>query len=123
TTPFIVAAQAEMVPARRASSQAERERRAIEALNAALLLGVDVNASTSDGDTALHVAASKKVNSIIEFLVQHGAAVNARNKKGQTPLAIAMMEPEAPKGIAVIYNRAVNDGSTADLLRKFGGTQ
>jgi ankyrin repeat protein len=123
TIPFIVAAQAESVPARRGLSQAERERRAIEALKAALTLGVDVNASTADGDTALHVAASKKVNSIIEFLVQHGAALNARNKKGQTPLAIAMMEPEPPKGIAVIYSRQVNDASTADLLRKFGGTQ
>jgi hypothetical protein len=63
------------------------------------------------------------VNNIIEFLVQHGAALNARNSKGQTPLAIATMEPEAPKGIAVIYSRPVDDGSTADLLRKLGGTQ
>jgi ankyrin repeat protein len=123
TTPFIVAAQAENVPARRAMTQAERERRAIESLNLALALGVDVNATTDEGDTALHFAASKKVNSIVEFLAQHGAALDAKNKKGQTPLAIATMEPEAPKGIAVIYNRPVNDGSTADLLRRLGGTQ
>ena len=103
--------------------QPERERRAIQALTAAIELGADVNSTTPDGNTALHVAASKRTNSIVEFLVKHGAALHAKNNKGQTPLAIAMAEPDAPKGIAVIYNKAVNDGSTAELLRRLGATE
>ena len=120
---FVVAAQAENVPSRRNVMQPERERRAVQALTAAIELGADVNGTTPDGNTALHIAASRRINSIVEFLVQHGAALHARNNKGQTPLAIAMTEPDAPKGIAVIYNRAVNDGSTAELLRKLGATE
>jgi ankyrin repeat protein len=123
TTPFIVAAQAENVPARRGMMQTERERRAVDALTVAIELGADVNGTTDDGSTALHVAASKRMNGIVEFLVQHGAVLHAKNSKGQTPLAVAMMEPEAPKGIAVIYNRAVNDRSTAELLRRLGATE
>jgi len=103
--------------------QPERERRAVQALTAAIELGADVNSTTPDGNTALHVAASKRTNSIVEFLVKHGAALHAKNNKGQTPLAIAMAEPDAPKGIAVIYNKAVNDGSTAELLRRLGATE
>src|SRR2546422_3462269 len=60
TTPFVVAAQAENVPSRRNGMQPERERRAVQALTAAIELGADVNSTTPDGNTALHIAASKR---------------------------------------------------------------
>jgi ankyrin repeat protein len=123
TTPFMVAAQAESVPSRRGIQQAERERRAVEALEVAVAAGADINGTTDEGDTALHLAASKRLNTVVEYLARGGAVLNAKNKKGQTPLAIASMEPEAPKGIAVIYNRPVDDRSTAELLRKLGATE
>jgi ankyrin repeat protein len=123
TTPLMVAAKAESVPSRRGQSQQEREGRAAAAIALATTLGANINDTTGEGDTVLHIAAAKRSNAIIEFLVRNGAALNVRNNKGQTPLAVALLEPEAPKGIAVIYNRQVNDGSTAALLRKLGATQ
>ena len=121
TTPLIVAAQGENVPSRR-MIQVERERRAVDTLKVAIALGADINEATETGDTALHIAASRRLNIIVQFLAESGAALNAKNKNGQTPLAIALMKPEAPKGIAVIYGRPVDDGSTAELLRKLGAT-
>src|SRR5437879_751693 len=43
-----------------------------------------------DGDTALHGAARReRADSIVQFLVDHGANMNAKNKMGWTPLFIA----------------------------------
>ena len=123
TSPVMVAAKAEPVPSRRGQTQKEREGRAIAAIALAMTLGANINDTTGDGDTVLHIAAAKRSNAIVEFLVRNGAALNVRNNKDQTPLAVALLEPEAPKGIAVIYNRQVNDGSTAALLRELGATQ
>jgi len=53
--------------------QPERERRAVQALTAAIELGADVNSTTPDGNTALRVAASKRTNSIVELLRRLGA--------------------------------------------------
>jgi ankyrin repeat protein len=123
TSPLMVAAKAETVPSRRGQAQKERESRAMAAIALALTFGANINDTTSDGDTVLHIAAAKRSNAIVEFLVQNGAMLNVRNNKDQTPLAVALLEPEAPKGIAVVYSRQVNDGSTAALLRKLGATQ
>jgi uncharacterized protein len=123
TTPLLAAAQADNVPSRRGATSAQRERRAVDALQLVLALGAGINETTDRGDTALHIAATKRLNTVVEFLAHHGAALDARNSRGLTPLAIATMEPEAPKGIAVIYNQPVNDGTTAELLRKLGATQ
>ena len=41
------------------------------------------------GSTALHGAAIRGADSIITFLVEHGARVDARNKLGWTPLTTA----------------------------------
>ena len=123
TTPLMVAAQGESVPARRGTMKADRERQVIDSLRLAIELGADLNATTEQGDTVLHYAVSKKLNTVVQFLVDNGAALNARNGRGQTPLAIAMLKPEPPKGIAVIYNRPVEDGSTAELLRTLGARE
>jgi ankyrin repeat protein len=62
---------------------------AFEAMKLAWQLGSnDVNATTANGDTALHGAALRGSNPIIEFLVEKGAKLDVRNKIGWTPLTI-----------------------------------
>jgi hypothetical protein len=51
-----------------------------------LELGVELDAATSGGQTALHYAASKGNTTILRALLAAGAKVNARDKTGSTPL-------------------------------------
>ena len=69
---------------------AAEERLAREAVAAALELGADVDAANDAGDTALHAAASHGMNSVIELLASRGADLRAENRRGQTPLALAV---------------------------------
>ena len=66
----------------------EAEARACVEL--ALALGGDPNAVDDIGETALHGAAYRGANSIVELLVAHGAATfDIENASGWTPLRIA----------------------------------
>ena len=62
-------------------------------VNAAQLLidaGADVNFPQQPGSfTPLHIAASRKDPALAAFLIQQGAAINARSTDGRTPLAVA----------------------------------
>ena len=69
---------------------AAEERLARQAVAAALALGADVDAANDAGDTALHAAASHGMNSVIELLASRGADLRAENRRGQTPLALAV---------------------------------
>jgi ankyrin repeat protein len=51
--------------------------------NSRTLVGRDV------GDTALHIATADKYPMVVEFLVQAGARLDVKDKRGLTPLAIA----------------------------------
>jgi ankyrin repeat protein len=58
----------------------------------ALLLetGVDVNATTTDGTSALHLAAQSGMDSVVLLLVEHGAKLDAKDKRGRLPVDVAM---------------------------------
>ena len=43
----------------------------------------------TSGDTALHIVVARRDGVWVRFLGQHGANVNARNNKGETPLQLA----------------------------------
>ncbi len=91
------------------------EEEALEAVKICVSLGLDVNAATDKGETALHGAAKRGADSITKYLVEKGANVNARNKRGFTPLDLAM-----GKGG---YNGApgpVHEASAA-IIRQAGG--
>ena len=45
-----------------------------------------MNAANQAGDTALHVAAALGYDTVVQFLAEHGAQLNAKNKRGLTPL-------------------------------------
>jgi ankyrin repeat protein len=64
-----------------------------ETLRAVKLLveqgGVDVNEIDGNGETALHGAAYRGHNSVVQFLADRGAALDVKNRIGWTPLTIA----------------------------------
>ena len=79
-----------------------RDADAIEALKIFLELGGDINKGNQAGDTPLHGAALRGSVAIIEFLVENGADVMAKNWRGWTPLDIAMGQPDQ----RIPYNEA-----------------
>jgi ankyrin repeat protein len=85
-------------------------------------LGADVNATGEHKWTALHGAAYKAVDSVVEYLVQHGAKIDVFDEWGQTPLSIAnAVITVAIKDYYYQSSRVVRK-STADLLLKLGAT-
>jgi ankyrin repeat protein len=67
------------------------ERDAVEAIKLCLTSGLDINATTNTGETALHAAISGRgAESIVRFLVESGADLKAKNKQGRTPLDVAV---------------------------------
>jgi ankyrin repeat protein len=99
---------------------AESERRILAAIGVAADLGVDINAATESGDTALHTAASRRLNSVVQFLAARGAALDMKNKQGQTPLALASASRRNPEGDQAAD---ASGQSTAALLRKLGARE
>jgi ankyrin repeat protein len=98
----------------------ENERVTYEAAVAALDLGADINATTQGGDTALHVAAQQALDSVARLLVEKGANLEAKNKRGLTPLGVAVApRPRNPLQIDGPDRRA----STAAVLRKLGAKE
>ena len=90
TTPLMAAAGLGVhSPGEDAGTEAE----ALAAVKVAVALGGDVNAIDKNGDTAMHGAAYKQFPSVVQYLVDQGAAVdlwNTKNKQGWTPLRIAV---------------------------------
>ena len=68
----------------------EEERLALVAITTALELGADVHATDNAGNTALHAAASHGMDTLVQALVDHGADIRAANRRGQTPMALAV---------------------------------
>ena len=66
------------------------EAEALEAVKLCVSLGLDVNAATDKGETALHGAAHRGADSIAKYLIDNGANVKAHNKRGFTALDLAM---------------------------------
>ena len=67
------------------------ERDAIDAIKLCMESGLDINATTNNGETALHAAISGRgAESIVRFLVENGADLKAKNKQGRTPLEVAV---------------------------------
>jgi uncharacterized protein len=67
------------------------ERDATDAIRLCMDAGLDINATTTTGETALHAAVSGRgAVSIVTFLVESGASLSAKNKQGRTPLEVAV---------------------------------
>jgi ankyrin repeat protein len=66
------------------------EKEAIDSIDLCLKAGVDVNAVDSKGQTALHGAAQKGWNQVVQYLADHRATLDLKDKKGLTPIDAAM---------------------------------
>jgi uncharacterized protein len=78
--------------------------------------GVDVNASTDDGITAIHLAAQAGLDSVVTVLAKAGAQLDVKDKRGRTPVDMAMGVGGRGRagGPPPVYER------TANLLKQLG---
>jgi ankyrin repeat protein len=88
----------------------------LEAARLAVKTGADVNTADEMGNTALHYAAYLRVDSVVQFLVEKGARMDARNKFGETPLWLSELALQFYGG----GTYQILQSSTGDLLRKLG---
>jgi ankyrin repeat protein len=90
STPLMAAAG---LGTRSPGEDAGTESEVLEAVQALLELGADVNAIDKNGETAMHAAAYKNLPKVVKFLAAKGAKIdiwNRDDKFGWTPLAIAV---------------------------------
>jgi ankyrin repeat protein len=110
TTPLLAAATGQ--GARFAGGDERPEADFVEAIKLCVDKGVDVNAVNDRGDTAMHAAAQRGADTIVQFLADHGAKLDMKNKSGRTPLDLAL-------GIGGVANTGgIAHTSTAALIRK-----
>jgi ankyrin repeat protein len=120
-----IAEGAPVAAQRREPDLVELEALTLEAAKVAAELGVDVNVANTDGNTALHAVAARGYDTVVRFLVEHGARLDATNKKGQTPLASAMVGSMAASTGPGRFgrNRPGPKKSTVALLRELGANE
>ena len=89
STPLMAAAG---LGTRSPGEDAGTESEVVEAVQAALELGNDLDAIDNNGETAMHSAAYKNLPKVVQLLADKGAKIsvwNQKNKQGWTPLTIA----------------------------------
>ena len=92
---------------------------------AKLLLNAGANPNAAgSGYTALHIAATRRRDAIVQALADSGATLNVRDHDGLTPLAAALKPPASAKGSGLSddYEYLLKHTGTAQLLRKLGAT-
>jgi ankyrin repeat protein len=118
TTPLMVAAGVGLgaVRGEDPSLLHPNEEGGVEIIKMLLARGADINASNDVGTTALHGAVTRSQGlgngtseKIIQTLADNGIILDAKDKRGRTPLDLAR------SGQGVILNRA-SDSSPAGLL-------
>ncbi|MEO8052903.1 MAG: ankyrin repeat domain-containing protein, partial [Acidobacteriota bacterium] len=111
----------------------EPETQVLEAVKTAFDLSGDVNAANQVGDTALHSSAAWGYDTVVQFLADHGAELNAKNKSGLTALAVLSAPAKRKYQLAAASAGGGDVASedpaqakrlrTAALLRKLGATE
>ena len=98
--------------------QVPTEAGAVAAVELLLDYGVDINAASATGNTALHAAVGRG-DAVVKLLAERGADVNAKTRAGQTALDLAL-------GGGGGGRRGARGGtvreSTAALLRQLMGS-
>jgi uncharacterized protein len=94
-----------------AQTYSESPARWLEAVQLCLGLGFDVNAVNQMGLAAVHGAANRGSDDIIELLARHGARLDLKDKEGRTPITWA-------EGVFLATNSPVAKPSTIALLKR-----
>jgi uncharacterized protein len=86
----------------------------VQAVKLCLERGAPVNASNSLGLTAMHGAANRGWESVIQILADHGAKVDAKDKEGRTPMTFAQgiflaVRPPVAKPEAIALLKKLSD--------------
>jgi ankyrin repeat protein len=92
------------------------EAGALEAVKLLLAQGLDLHRANTRGETALHGAAYRGADSIVEYLVAQGARLDEKTKSGLTVLDYAM-------GKSITIQLPVPHESTVTLIHKLGGRE
>jgi ankyrin repeat protein len=100
---------------RRADMTNDEEDRALKIAENLIKLGADVNAATETGWTALHAAAFLGSDKLVRFLVEKGAAIDAVNGCGRTPISLALADKTDG-----MLDRTLPRVDTAELLIELG---
>ena len=112
TTPLMVAAGLGRYTNDKNLRRGERKPSAEEAVLMLLDAGADVHARNEADFTALHGAALRGLNEVVQTLVDHGADIDARDFRGRTPYRLAQGSKQA------FYFQEFPD--TADFLEDLG---
>jgi len=92
------------------------EADALESVKIFVNVGADVRQRNSREETALHGAADRGADSIVQFLVDRGAELNVKSKQNFTPLDVAM-------GKSSLLQLPVPKPTTVTLLKKLGALE
>jgi ankyrin repeat protein len=91
------------------------EAEALEALKILLDRDGDIEQKNTRGETALHGAASRGADTIVKYLVEHGAKLDVKTGRNFTPLDVAMGKDQ--------FSLPVPHDSTVALIRSLGGVE
>lgn len=83
----------------------------LEAVKLCLEKGADINAANSMGLTPVFGAANRGADTILQFLVEHGARLDVKDKEGRTPMVWA-------EGVFLATNAPERKPSTIALIEK-----
>ncbi len=111
TTPLMAAAGINWVVAQ---TYTESDDSILEAVKLCLELGADINHQNSMGLAAIHGAANRGSDNVIQFLADHGAKLDLKDKEGRTPYVWA-------EGVFLATNAPLAKSSSMVLIKKLLG--
>jgi ankyrin repeat protein len=103
-----------------AKVESDEERVTLETAKLTLALGSDINSVNRNGDSALHLAATQGLVTVVQFLAEYGAALDLKNKRGMTPLGAALQRQRGEGGVQIPDDRRE---AAAALLKKLGAPE
>jgi ankyrin repeat protein len=96
------------------------QKEIIESIKLLQAAGAEVRGSDTQGRTALHGSALWGLTDVVRYLHQHGADINARDKRGLTPLDHALGRAG---GFGFGGSSGVVRDETAKAIRELGGIE